>query len=658
MPDRDESTPSLIDFCARRNCATRPEAQQDSVTLPEMMALPQFHPGTYLHYRGDERSVPRRHLESAMSSRKPGYIVGIAVLALILSLPQIVGGLVTGWEVYHRVRTGRPYQLLGPTPVHHSLEVSSFWQGKFAHTIAAHRGLDQWTIRLTNPETGEFDKLDLSFPGRSFLNFVPFVAGNRIWVLGRNGSFEIVDGALQDSKLVAPPLAEYDGRNFLWKGDPAVISMSPAGFTVSAFQNGIWTVVGHVDVPDFGRERMFGGLPIRFVMGSFFSGTSRIQVLHSDDGLHVFLHHEGRLFHHQGLDLNVESLPTLTVYSKSNPNSPPPYVVDPDHPVSALKPSNSDADLAGWTLIGDTPVIGNQAQVCAFGMLIAGQPAALIVENAMSGNAIGHLYKHDGTTWNEVESLAFPFGSFRFRAVTTHDGQRSYVVTSTATGLCHVYALDSTGLRKVNDFDENSTSLATSVYLLGQALFVLLMLGVVLGAATGLLMRWFTKPEYEFGMQTVRLASLCWRGIARLIDLGLIVSTTIGLGWLMTRGFDWQSLIEALNMNVPHATIPVAKRIVTILGIWLVAVASAMLTTQAVWGMTPGKWLCGLRTLRTSLRPCRYPRSLVREIVFFVDCCNFICWTPGIVSIAFTDRRQRLGDLVADTIVVEWPADK
>lgn len=591
-----------------------------------------------------------------MSSRKPGYIVGIAVLALILSLPQIVGGLATGWSVYHRVRTGQPYQLFGPTPIYHILELSSFWRGKFAIIGAFNRmdgSSDKRTIKLTDPETGEVSQLDPSFSSNSFRSIVPFVAGGRIWVLGRNGSFEIVDGAMQDSKLVAPPLAEYDGRNFLWKGDPAVISMSPVGFTVSAFQNGAWTPVGHVDVPDFGRERMFGGDPIRFAMGSFFSGTSRIQVLHSDDELHVFLHNEGRLFHHKGLDLNVEPLPTVTTSGSPNSNNPPTYVVAPDHPVSALKASNSDADLAGWSLIGDSPVIGNQGQVSAFGMLIAGEPAALIVENAMSGNAIGRVYKYDGTTWNEVESLAFPFGSFRFRAVTTHDGQRSYVVTSTATGGCHVYALDSKGIRKVKYYDENATSWVTSFYLLGHALFVLLILGIVMGAATGLLMRWFTKPEYEFGTQTVRLASLGWRGVARLIDLGLITSTTIGLGWLMTRGFDWQSLNEALNMKVPHPTIPIAQRIAFILGIWLVAVLSAMLTTQAVWGITPGKWLCGLRTLRTSLRPCRYARSLAREIVFFVDCCNFICWTPGIVSIAFTDRRQRLGDLVADTIVVE-----
>ena len=38
---------------------------------------------------------------------------------------------------------------------------------------------------------------------------------------------------------------------------------------------------------------------------------------------------------------------------------------------------------------------------------------------------------------------------------------------------------------------------------------------------------------------------------------------------------------------------------------------------------------------------------------FFVDSISLFCWTPGIVSIALTNRRQRLGDLVADTVVVE-----
>ncbi|MBC8115770.1 MAG: RDD family protein, partial [Candidatus Saccharimonas sp.] len=125
------------------------------------------------------------------------------------------------------------------------------------------------------------------------------------------------------------------------------------------------------------------------------------------------------------------------------------------------------------------------------------------------------------------------------------------------------------------------------------------------------------------------------------------------LGWALTRGFDWLAWLEALNLKVDHPTIRVAARVASILALWLAIVVFSLLVVQARWGLTPGKWLCGLRTLRTTLKPCGFARSLVRETVMCVDACNFLCWTPGILSIAFTDCRQRLGDLVADTLVVE-----
>ena len=151
----------------------------------------------------------------------------------------------------------------------------------------------------------------------------------------------------------------------------------------------------------------------------------------------------------------------------------------------------------------------------------------------------------------------------------------------------------------------------------------------------------------------VKLASLGWRGLARLIDLGLTVLSTLGLGWAMLRGFDWLTLFEALNLRVDHPTKDVAARVASILALWLVVVVLVLLIVQARWGVTPGKWCCGLRTLRTTLKPCGFARSLVREVVLSVDACNFLCWAPGIVCLAFTDYRQRLGDLVADTLVVE-----
>lgn len=183
-------------------------------------------------------------------------------------------------------------------------------------------------------------------------------------------------------------------------------------------------------------------------------------------------------------------------------------------------------------------------------------------------------------------------------------------------------------------------------------LVIALMLGGVYGLGASVLMWFYARPDYGFGLQQVKLAGIGRRAVARLIDLSLIGLSTALLAWWLTRGLDWLSLIEALNLKVAHPTVESATRIVGALIFWLVVCEGLMVVTQARWGLTVGKWCCGLRVLQPTLRPCGYARSLVRELILYVDACCFWCWTPGIASIAVTDHRQRLGDIIGDTIVV------
>jgi uncharacterized RDD family membrane protein YckC len=94
-------------------------------------------------------------------------------------------------------------------------------------------------------------------------------------------------------------------------------------------------------------------------------------------------------------------------------------------------------------------------------------------------------------------------------------------------------------------------------------------------------------------------------------------------------------------------------RAVWLLMMWLCTFGTVLVMAQGRWGITPGKWCCGLRTVQSSLRPCGFAKSLVREVVLWGDACGFLCWAPGLLSIALTNKRQRLGDLVADTLVVD-----
>ena len=68
-------------------------------------------------------------------------------------------------------------------------------------------------------------------------------------------------------------------------------------------------------------------------------------------------------------------------------------------------------------------------------------------------------------------------------------------------------------------------------------------------------------------------------------------------------------------------------------------------------GRTPGKRLTGLRVVRTGGQPITFLPSAIRNLMRLVDILP-TTYLIGCISILVTERNQRLGDLVADTIVV------
>lgn len=69
-------------------------------------------------------------------------------------------------------------------------------------------------------------------------------------------------------------------------------------------------------------------------------------------------------------------------------------------------------------------------------------------------------------------------------------------------------------------------------------------------------------------------------------------------------------------------------------------------------GRTPGKMLVGIRVVSVDGYPPSFLALVLRGLVWVVE---IVLWLPvpiGLYVIAFTPRRQRLGDLVAGTVVV------
>jgi uncharacterized RDD family membrane protein YckC len=73
---------------------------------------------------------------------------------------------------------------------------------------------------------------------------------------------------------------------------------------------------------------------------------------------------------------------------------------------------------------------------------------------------------------------------------------------------------------------------------------------------------------------------------------------------------------------------------------------------EALWsGQTPGKRVVGLRVMSITGRPVGVFEAIIRNLLRIVDQMPGI-YGVGILSVFFTERNQRLGDLAAGTVVV------
>ncbi len=154
----------------------------------------------------------------------------------------------------------------------------------------------------------------------------------------------------------------------------------------------------------------------------------------------------------------------------------------------------------------------------------------------------------------------------------------------------------------------------------------------------------YRNPSYRHEASTGRLASLARRAAARGIDSVFSVAPL----WLM-----WVPLYQdgALFAKPgPGFLTSMLGYFAAALGLWaLITVAFSIL--EGKWGVSPGKWLLGLRVVGLDLKPCGIPRALLRNVVLIAD--QVMNYLVGVVCIALTEKRQRVGDLAARTLVID-----
>ncbi len=79
--------------------------------------------------------------------------------------------------------------------------------------------------------------------------------------------------------------------------------------------------------------------------------------------------------------------------------------------------------------------------------------------------------------------------------------------------------------------------------------------------------------------------------------------------------------------------------------------AAYFILCEAYLGGTVGKLALGMRVVKLDGSPCDLRASLIRNVLRIVDALPFL-YIVGLVLVLTSDKKQRLGDRVAGTVVV------
>lgn len=142
-----------------------------------------------------------------------------------------------------------------------------------------------------------------------------------------------------------------------------------------------------------------------------------------------------------------------------------------------------------------------------------------------------------------------------------------------------------------------------------------------------------------------RIAGPARRAVGHLLDLLLCYLLVFLLGLLVV----FAAMGGALRSSDLTASAKAG------IGLVLLALFAAQwiyfVVCEAIWGRSPGKMAVGVRVVTTSGRPIGWRAAALRNLLRAADLLPF-GYIIGVFSMAVSSRFQRLGDLVAGTMVV------
>lgn len=158
-----------------------------------------------------------------------------------------------------------------------------------------------------------------------------------------------------------------------------------------------------------------------------------------------------------------------------------------------------------------------------------------------------------------------------------------------------------------------------------------------------------TPESVDFTFETAGLGS---RFVAAMLDgliQGLIILVLIVVGIFGVIGLTGDTGFLSDELPSAGAIWTVVLFYLAIMGV----IYGYFVLFEALWnGQTPGKRLMKIRVIKQNGLPAGFFSILIRNLLRLVDALPSV-YAVGVISILVTRRGQRLGDLVAGTIVVK-----
>ena len=517
---------------------------------------------------------------------------------------------------------------------------AALWKGRIWYEVlkvGPNSATGKATLTSFDPEKGDVTPSSFQVPFPA-IGMLP--QGDQLWVVSTN-SVTRIEGD-QSTEFKPKRLLGRTSEPFLYENQVALIDMAARPQPVLlVLKNGEWDDLGGIVIPfsfatsTVDRKRILIPVPGQSAVGP---SLTDLKVIEIDNQFHLFVSDGSNIAYRRGLEMAT---------------------------TSALAPSNVPAyvdlsNLAEWEAVCATaPLIARGGKTGWKVGILNGEPVVIttsaVITNPFQNTSL-FAYQRQPEGWKKIAEQPSPA---LMNLLTVSDAQTTYVAGQSFAQTLRLHLLTPTELRRTGIVLKAPVTPLQEPLERWAKIYQWIYWPSLLIMALGLshLMSAYLNSQYTFGLTTVELASFTRRGFARLIDFFVLWAPNYALTVAFGMGSQEQAA-ENMDKFFDAGSSGLMLRLVWLLLSVLISALLFLLVNsilQGWWGVTLGKWICGIRTVRSTLRPCGFFRALLREILIVVD--MFFGMTVLLVTfaIAFSSNRQRIGDMLADTLVIRKP---